>query len=117
MPAATQPKPISCVDAPLDAIDAEILVIPWFDNEGIGRFDRLDQATGGEISRALASKEFSGKPFDMFLAPIVDRHWKARRLALIGAGKQSSYELSIARKLAAAAGYAVRQRRIASLAF
>ena len=39
----------------------------------------VDLASGGEVARALTSKEFQAKPFDLFLTPIADKSWKAFR--------------------------------------
>ena len=76
----------------------------------------LDGASAGEISRVLASGEFQGKPYEMFLAPVTDRSWRAPRLTLIGGGA-GERGTALIRKLAAAAGLAARQRRIARAAF
>src|SRR5262245_35325138 len=117
MSAATRSQPITYLSAPLSALDVDLLVVPWFDGESPGRFSSLDQAISGELSRALASKEFAARPFDLFMTPIADRRWKAKRVAFIGAGNEMVYETAMARKVAAAAGYAARQRRLSSLAF
>jgi len=108
---------IGCVRAPLSTIDADLLVVPWFEAEASAGFGELDRATGGEVSRTLASKEFSARPFDMFFTPIVDREWKARRVALVGVGRESAFDPSLARKVASAATLSARQRRVESLAF
>jgi leucyl aminopeptidase len=116
MPSET-PAPIALLTASLPEIDVELLVLPWFSTETPAKFADLDQATGHEIARALASGEFTAKPFELFITPIADPRWKARRVMLIGAGMVTEFEIDTARKLAAAAGYASRQRRAASLGF
>ena len=77
----------------------------------------LDAATGGEIGRALAGKEFQARPFETFVTPITDRQWRARRVALIGAGRRELCTGELVRKLASAAGCSARQKRVGSVAF
>jgi leucyl aminopeptidase len=117
MPAATQPTPIACTGSPLSLVDADLLVVPWFEGEDAGAVAALNDATGGEVGRALAAKEFQAKPCDMFLAPIVDASWRARRVALLGGGARGDNGGELIRKLAATAGNAARQKRIARVAF
>jgi leucyl aminopeptidase len=114
MSAAERP-PIECRFGPLKSIDVDLLVLPWFEAEGPADFEAVDRATGNEISRALNTREFTGKPFEFFLTPLVDRSWKPRRIALIGAGLENGFELGLARRLATAAGIAGRFRRVATL--
>jgi len=114
MSAADRP-PIACRFGPLKSIDVDLLVLPWFEAEGAVDFEALDRATGNEISRALNTREFAGKPFEFFLTPIVDRTWKPRRIALVGAGREPAFEPGVARRLATAAGIAARSRRVATL--
>ena len=73
--------------------------------------------TGGEIDRAVASKEFTGKLFETFLTPIVDRAYRARRLAAVGLGRQSDFTVDRARRAATAIGLTARQKKIARVAF
>jgi leucyl aminopeptidase len=115
MPPVTQ-SAIACVRAPLPSIDTDLLVVPWFEAEAPGRFGDLDRATSGELSRALASKEFAGKPFDTLITPVVDKSWKARRVALVGGGREAEFDTALARKQATAIAITARQRRIESLA-
>jgi leucyl aminopeptidase len=115
MPSAT-PSAIACVRAPLSTIDSDLLVMPWFEAEAPGRFGELDRVTGLEISRALTSREFGGKPFETLITPVVDRSWKARRVAVVGAGREAAFDMNLARKLATAVALVARQRRIESLA-
>lgn len=99
-----------------DQVDADLLIVPCFEdasNVPAG----LDAAIGGELTRAMSSGEFKGKPYDLMLTPVVNPAWRARRAALIGAGCKESYTSDRARKVAAAAGLAARQRHIGRVAF
>jgi leucyl aminopeptidase len=108
---------IACTSAPLSTIDTDLLVVPWFEGESSAAVASLDAATGSEIARALASKEFPAKPYDFFVATVTDRSWRARRVALIGAGPAAGFGSDLIRKLAVSAGTAVRQRRTVRVAF
>src|SRR6185503_16021302 len=85
---------------------------PWFQDEAASAVPGVDAASGGEVARALSSKEFQAKPFDLFLTPIADKSWKARRVALIGGGA-AERGTDLVRKLATAAGLARRVTRVA----
>ena len=102
---------MTCLRAPLPAVDADLLVLPWFEDEGAGAVAGVDGATGGDVARALTSTEFSGKRYELFVTPLTDRSWKARRVALIGAGRSAEWSGDLARKVAAAAGLAARTLR------
>jgi leucyl aminopeptidase len=95
---------------PLHALEVDLLVLPWFEGQAVEAFADLDRATAGEVVRALSSKEFSGRPYELFVTPITDRRWKARRVALLGAGALVDYSPFIARRIATAAGLAARTR-------
>jgi leucyl aminopeptidase len=113
----TTPLPIATTGGPLAAADTDLLVVPWFEDDPAGAVPGLDAATGGEIARAIASKEFTAQPFDLFLASVANADWRARRVALIGGGQSREFSPEVARKLAAAAGLAARQRRVGRVAF
>ena len=117
MPSTSTAAPITCVSSPLSAVDTDLLVVPWFDDEGPSAIDGLDAASGGDIARALASKEFCGKAFELFATSLTDRSWRARRVVLIGAGQSADYRSELARQLAAAAGISVRNRRVERVGF
>ncbi len=106
-----------CVCGPLAAVDTDLLIVPWFEEDGPSAVAGLDPASGGEIARALASKEFAAKPYDFFITPTTDRSWRAKRLALIGVGRSSEYDGALVRKLAAASGLAARGRHSHRVAF
>jgi leucyl aminopeptidase len=99
------------------SVATEMLALVCFEKEGRLDWAGLDQATGGEASRALASGEFSAKPYELFVTPTVDGRWKARRVALLGAGARADYTMDRARKLATAMALSARQRRASTLAF
>ena len=73
MASATTSSLIACSGAPLQAVESDFLVVPWFEGETASAVAALDPATGGEIGRALASKEFSPRPYELFVTPVVDR--------------------------------------------
>src|SRR5438876_970120 len=76
-----------------------------------------DAATGGEIARALSTREFQAKPYELFIAAIADKSWRTRRVALIGGGRRLESGSEIVRKLATAGGLAGRQRRLGRVGF
>ncbi|HEY2906070.1 MAG TPA: leucyl aminopeptidase [Vicinamibacterales bacterium] len=114
---ATAPVSIACVSGPLPTVDADLFITPWFEDDRASSIPGLDDATGGEVARAIESKEFGAHPYDLFITPIAGREWKARRVALIGAGRANDFTIDLARKLASAAGLAAKQRRVARVAF
>jgi leucyl aminopeptidase len=98
-------------------LDTELLVLPVFEGEDVARqIPGLDEAAGGAVSRAVASGEIQGKPFELFLTPVV-HGWHAARLALIGAGKTADFDIERLRRLATAAATAGRQRRVKRVGF
>ena len=111
MPSVTNPAALQCTSAPLPLVDVDLLIVPWFEGEALGRFEALNQAVGKEIARALSSREFAARPFDLFGAPVRESSWKPKRVLLIGAGPIDAYSTSMARRLATAAALAARQRR------
>jgi leucyl aminopeptidase len=108
---------ISAVVRPLAAVETDLLAIPWFEDDHVSAIDGLDAALGGELARVLASREFFGKPFDVFLTPVADSRWRARRIALLGGGRSEGADGDLLRKLASAAGHDARRRRIGRVAF
>jgi leucyl aminopeptidase len=102
---------------PLPVADADVVVVPWFEDDNASAVAGIDAATGGEIQRALGTKELSGRLFEIFFAAVTDASWKARRVACVGAGKSAEFGGDVARKIAAASGLAMKQRRIGRVAF
>ena len=117
MAPVTAAPQISTSTTALSALEVDLLAVPWFEGQEPGVIDGLDHATSGEVARALLSKEFKAKPFDVFSTPIVDRSWKPRRLLLVGAGPATEFGSDLARKVATVAALSARQRRAESLGF
>ncbi len=117
MVSVTSSLPIEVTGGPLAAVDTDLLIVPWFEDDAAGALPGLDTATGGELARATASKEFGARLFDSWLTPIAAAEWHARRLALIGGGRAADFTPEVARKLATAAGLAARQRRVVRAGF
>jgi leucyl aminopeptidase len=116
MSTAPLSPPMTCIGGPLAALDADLLVVPWFQGDALDAVTGLDAATGGELGRALTSKEFQVKPYELFFTAITDTSWHARRVAIIGGGSGDRGS-DLIRKLAAAAGLAARLRHVARVAF
>src|SRR5712692_3228097 len=90
---------IAIFSGPLSAPEVDLLVVPWFEAEAPSAFEHLDRATGGEITRSLATREFSGRLFDVFVTPIIDGSWKAKRVMVIGAGSAQEFGTTAARRV------------------
>ena len=86
MPSAPASAQVGCTGGPLAAVDTDLLILPWYQDEPPSAVAGLDAATGGELSRALASKEFQAKAFELFVTPIGDKSWRARRVMIVGGG-------------------------------
>jgi leucyl aminopeptidase len=99
-------------------VDVDLLFIPVFQrDDDLEDVAGLDGMTGGEVSRARASGEFRGKPYDLFVTPVMERGWKARRVALVGAGERSDWDPERIKRVAAACGHATRSHRARSIGF
>jgi len=112
MSEAVKTAQIACTSEPLSRVDADVLIVPWFEGEPAASLPGLDDAIGGELTRAVAAKEFEGRPYEFMLTAVADRSWIARRLALVGAGRLADFSGDLARKVAATVGLAMKQRRV-----
>ena len=96
--------------------DTDLVIVTAFEEQA-SALANWSAATGGEIDRAVASKEFVGKLFETFVTPIVEGGYRARRLAAIGLGEEKSFTVDRARRVAAAIGHTARHRKISRVAF
>jgi leucyl aminopeptidase len=103
--------------APLADVDTDLLILPIFEGEHpLPTMPGLSEATGGAVDRALASREVQGKPYELFLTPVV-HGWRAARIALVGCGPLAEFTTERLRRVATAAALGARQRRVARVAF
>ena len=106
----TVPHPLSLEVGPLGAVQTDLLIVPVFEADDFADVPGLDAATGGEVGRASKNREFTGRPFEVFLTP-VSHQWQARRVALVGAGPRAGWVADIARRVASTGVLAARQGR------
>ena len=92
-------------------IDTELLAVPIFEGDDESDVRSLDTATGGALLRARHSQELRGKIYEQFVTPVTNG-WPIGRIAFIGAGKRSDFNLERVRRLASAASLSARDRRI-----
>jgi leucyl aminopeptidase len=101
----------------VSAVDVELLAIPWCEEDDPSDAASLDLASGGALGRALARREFTGRPYETFAASLVDGSWHVRRLLFIGAGKRHTFSAEILRRVATAAALWTKQRHIPTAGF
>src|SRR5947208_4278072 len=88
----------------LSTVDADVVIVPWFDDDNATAVPGLNAATGGELERAIGTKELSGRLYELFIAAITDTTWKTRRIAFVGAGCSTDFDTDIARRVATSGG-------------
>ena len=100
------------------SIDTDLLVVPVFDGETLAdAMPELDAAAAGEIRRAQSAGELTTRAFEFFVTPLSTGGWKARRVAVAGAGRASDFDTERLRKLATTAAWMARDRHIGRMAF
>lgn len=91
-------------------MSTELMVVPVFEEDKLDdpALHELDAASDGEVSRAVAHREFRPRPNELFFTPLRGT-WQADRVALVGIGRRD--EGSVARCRAGAAALAIEARR------
>ncbi|MEW5980853.1 MAG: leucyl aminopeptidase [Acidobacteriota bacterium] len=107
--------PVSVEAVPPSTLDVDALVILVVGGVLPDGLD-LDRATGGRLSRAIASKEFSTKPNALFVSPVIDAAWSPSRVMLAGVGPADALDLDRVRRATATAGRSAIERRWRRLA-
>jgi leucyl aminopeptidase len=108
---------VAVASAPPSSLDSDWLFIPIGRRETSLPIEGVDAATGGELSRAMASGEFTAKDYHVFVTPVVDSGWRVRRVALVGAGDAVEFGPDLLRRLATVAGLTARDRKATRVAF
>ena len=108
---------VSLSTSPPEDVDTDLLIFPVLEGDQLlPAVPGLADATAGAIERALASREVQGKPYELFLTPVI-KGWRAARVALVGCGRAADLNLERLRRVATAAALAAKQRRVARIAF
>ena len=97
----------------------DMLFVPVFQDDtdaGLSAISGLDAASDGWITSARTSGEFRGKLYEFFIVRLTSG-WKAKRVALIGAGRRADVTPERLRMVAAACGYTARLRAVPSVGF
>jgi leucyl aminopeptidase len=110
-------KPLDAFAGDPRSADTDIVTVAAFEEEASILEPGWSDSTGGEVARAIAAKEFTGKLFETFVTAIVDRGYRARRLAAIGLGRRSDFTVDRARRVATAIGLMARNRKIPRVSF
>jgi leucyl aminopeptidase len=98
-------------------VDTDVLFLPVFEGEDPGELlDGMNEAGVEAIRRAISTKEFQAKPYELFILPVV-AGWRAARVALIGCGRLEEAGMERLRRVASAAALSARQRRFARIGF
>jgi leucyl aminopeptidase len=95
-------------------IEADLLIIPAFEDDTLADEADVAAASGGEVAAARARGEFTGKAFELF--SIAVRGWKTSRAALVGMGARKDFTADRLRRAAATGALAARQRGLRRIA-
>jgi leucyl aminopeptidase len=95
-------------------IETDLLILPVFDTDPLQGEPDLDTAAGGDLAAALARREVTGKPWELFFTGL--RGWKARRLLLVGLGPRAQFSADRLRRAAVVGGLAARERGVTNIA-
>ena len=102
--------------APTLELDADLIILPVFEDDDLADERGLNEACAGEIERARQRGELTGKAFDIFFTSSNPGASTPRRYALIGAGSRARATSDTFRRLAVVGGLAARLRKLGSVA-
>ena len=97
-------------------IDADLVVVPTYEDEAALDLSGADDAVGGEHSRARSRGEIKGLAYEVFGPARTVEGWKPARMLFVGLGKRSDLTTDRLRRFGTTAGLATRQRRAAKVA-
>src|SRR5678816_4032798 len=108
---------VAASSRPTRDLDADLLLIPVFENDDLTDERDLDAASGGEYAAARARGAFSGKLYEQLYTPISGDGWKARRALWVGLGPRREVTAEQLRRAATIGGLVARQRRVGCIVF
>lgn len=107
---------VSLTPRPLSSLITDMVVVPVFENDSLEDIREVDEALSGEIGRALASRQYRGKLYELF-QPLGAGTWATKRILCVGAGPREKVTTDRWRRLATAGALAARQQRLGRVAF
>ncbi|MGH9253249.1 MAG: M17 family peptidase N-terminal domain-containing protein, partial [Vicinamibacterales bacterium] len=108
MPIVHQTPSVGVATSPSRDIDADLLLIPVFDDDTLSDEPDLDQASAGEVAAARGRGEFTGKPFELFITTV--RGWRTSHVGLVGLGSRKECSTDRLRRAASTGALVARQR-------
>ncbi len=97
--------------APVESVDADLLIVPVFDDDDLADVGGLSAATDGAVAGALSSGAASGKLYRTWVGSLAGDDWHCRRVLLVGAGRRDEATSDTARRVAAAGVLQARDMR------
>jgi leucyl aminopeptidase len=97
-------------------LETELLITTSFEGEPAEMSARVPD-TGGDLASAISTGEFTGKPSQIYVAPVVRRAHGPRRLAVAGLGLRRDLSVDRVRRAASAVVRMARQRKIPRAVF
>jgi leucyl aminopeptidase len=95
-------------------VEADLLVLPSYPEDDLGDEAQLEEAARGEIGRARARGEFSGKAYEKLLVPLSG--WMSPRAVLVGLGPRAEATMDLLRRMATIGALMARQSRLTRVA-
>jgi leucyl aminopeptidase len=99
---------------PLKEVEADLIALPFFEERVPSLLACLDTGTRADVAGAIERRAARAEPGTVYLSPLLDDGWRARRVAIVGAGAGPPTREAI-RRFASAAGLVARQQRLGTL--
>ncbi|HEY9463394.1 MAG TPA: M17 family peptidase N-terminal domain-containing protein, partial [Vicinamibacterales bacterium] len=103
---------ITLTSQPCADLQTDLLVIPVFTDDDFSDEPTLDAASGGEVSRARARGELTGKLYEALPTATSSSNWKTARALLVGSGTRKDFTADHLRRIAVIGGLHARLRRL-----
>jgi leucyl aminopeptidase len=97
-------------------LDADLLVVPVFEQDDFADVPGLAQAAGGEALAARDRGAFSGKPFESLVLGTHGTGWRTPRAVLVGAGGAAACTTDVLRRAVITGALLARQQRLRRVA-
>lgn len=108
---------IQSTSTPITQIEADAVVVGVFDDKQLGpSAQAIDAATGGQVTKLIEAKEFSGKPYEL-LPLLAPTGLTAKQAVVVGLGDKSKFDAGMAFRAAAAAAKSLSGKRRPTVAF